>query len=98
MESEADPKLTEKPTVKPYIPPLSFPQRLKQNKIDKDFSNFLNIFKILHINIPFIDALEQNSKYTKFIKEILAKKRKLKEHEIIKLNEEAMLSYIINCP
>jgi len=46
------------------------------------------MFKNLHINIPFIDALERNPKYIMFMKEILAKKRKLKKHETIKLNEE----------
>jgi len=56
---EAKPELVKKPSVKPNVPSIPFPQSLiKQNKIDKDFSNFLNIFKILHINILFKDALE----------------------------------------
>ncbi|XP_060962015.1 uncharacterized protein LOC133032166 [Cannabis sativa] len=37
---------------------IPYPQRLQKNKIDKQFSKFLEIFKKLHINIPFIEALE----------------------------------------
>ena len=40
LESEPDPKSTVKPPMKTYVPPFPFPQRLRQNKIDKDFSNF----------------------------------------------------------
>ena len=58
LESEPDSKPAVKPLVKLYVPSLSFPQRLRQNKIDKDLSNFFNVLKNLHINIPFIDALE----------------------------------------
>ena len=46
------------------------------------------MFKKLHINIPFADALAQMPKYGKFMKEILINKRKLEEHETVMLNEE----------
>ena len=49
---------------------------------------FLDIFKKLHINIPFTDALEQMPSYVKFMKEILSNKRKLGEHETVMLTEE----------
>lgn len=49
---------------------------------------FLDVFKKLHINIPFIDALEQMSSYVKFIKDILFNKRKLVEYETVALIEE----------
>ncbi|WRX25992.1 Retrotransposon gag domain - like 10 [Theobroma cacao] len=39
-------------------PPPPFPQRLKKQKLDKQFEKFLNVFKKLHINIPFDKALE----------------------------------------
>ena len=72
----------------PYKPPLSFPQRFQKQKIDKQFSKFLEVFKKLQINIPFTDVLEQMPNYVKFIKEILSNKRKLEEHEMIALTEE----------
>ncbi|EOY19037.1 Uncharacterized protein TCM_043679 [Theobroma cacao] len=49
---------------------------------------FLEVFKKLHINIPFAEALEQMPSYLKFLKEILTKKRKLEEFETVALIEE----------
>ena len=46
------------------------------------------MFKKLHINILFAEALEQMPKYAKFMKEILRNKRKLEDHETVMLNEE----------
>ena len=45
-------------TTEPYAP-VPYPQRLRQNKLDKQFTKFMEVFKKLHINIPFADALEQ---------------------------------------
>ena len=52
---------------------------------------FLEIFKKIYINIPFADALEQMLNYAKFMKEVMAKKRKLEAYENyknVKLTEE----------
>jgi len=65
--------------MKPYIPKLPYPQRFKKENEDKQYSKFLNIFKTLSINIPFLEALEQMPLYAKFMKEVLTKKRPLKE-------------------
>ncbi|XP_030502340.2 uncharacterized protein LOC115717494 [Cannabis sativa] len=67
---------------------IPYPQRLHKNKMDKQFSKFLEIFKKLHINIPFIEALEQMPTYLKFMKDILSKKRKLEEFEMMTLTQE----------
>ena len=48
----------------------------------------MEIFKKLHINIPFAKALEQMPGYVKFMKDILSKKRKLGDYEIVALSEE----------
>lgn len=37
-------------------PSLAFPQRFKKKKLDTQFSKFLEIFKKIYINIPFVDA------------------------------------------
>ncbi|XP_061369658.1 uncharacterized protein LOC133312474 [Gastrolobium bilobum] len=60
----------------PYVK-APYPQRLQQHEQKKNFSKFLEIFKKLHINIPFAEALEKMPSYAKFLKEILTKKRKL---------------------
>ncbi|KAL5573845.1 hypothetical protein UlMin_023442 [Ulmus minor] len=78
----------EQPLPKPSSNAVPFPQRLKKQNLDKQFSKFLNIFKSLHINLPFVDMLEQMPKYAKFLKDILSNKRKLEECEAIALTEE----------
>ena len=77
------------------VPPLKgeasiipFPQRLKKGKTDRIFSKFLEIFKKLHINIPFLEALKQILKYMKFMKGILVNKKRLDEYETVVLTEE----------
>ncbi|XP_024025997.1 uncharacterized protein LOC112092920 [Morus notabilis] len=69
-------------------PPLPFPQRFQKNTLDEQFEKFLNIFKRIHINIHFVDALEQMPNYAKFMKEVMSKKRKLEDYETVKLTEE----------
>ena len=44
---------------KMYKTRVHFPLRLKQQQLDKQFAKFLEVFKSLHINIPFVDALAQ---------------------------------------
>ena len=49
---------------------------------------FLDVFKKLHINIPFADAFEHMPSYVKFMKKILTNKKKLGEFETSALTEE----------
>ena len=68
--------------------PIPYPQRLKKHKLDKQFTKFMDVFKKLHINIPFADALEQMPSYVKFMKDILSQKRRLADFETVNLTEE----------
>ena len=70
------------------IAPIPYPQRLKKHKLDKQFTKFMEVFKKLHINIPFADALEQMPSYVKFMKDILSQKRRLVDFETVNLTEE----------
>ena len=74
-------------TDEPVIP-IPYPQRMKKGKLEKQFAKFLDIFKKLHINIPFLEALENMPSYVKFMKKILASKKKLEEYGTIALTEE----------
>nr|XP_009762848.1 PREDICTED: uncharacterized protein LOC104214825 [Nicotiana sylvestris] len=74
--------------INPHSVPLPFPQKMKREKLDKQFSKFLDILKQLYINIPFIDALKQMPSYAKFLKEILSSKRKLEEVSVDKLMQK----------
>ncbi|XP_075504603.1 uncharacterized protein LOC142542039 [Primulina tabacum] len=60
---------------------------LKKAKLDAQFGKFLEVFKKLRINIPFPDALMQMPSYAKFLKDILASKRKLEDHMTVNLTE-----------
>ena len=48
----------------------------------------MEVFKKLHINIPFANALEQMPNYVKLMKDILYRKRRLSEFETVNLTEE----------
>ena len=52
---------------------------------------FMEVFQKIHINIPFVEALEQMPGYVKFMKDILFKKGKLGDYETVFLFEECML-------
>ena len=67
---------------------IPYPQCLKKNKLDKQFTKFMDVFKKLHINIPFADALEQMPNYVKFMKDVLSKKRRLSDFETVNLTRE----------
>ena len=48
----------------------------------------MGVLKQLHINIPFVEALEQMPNYAKNFKDILTKKRRLGEFETVALTQE----------
>ncbi|KAI3692075.1 hypothetical protein L6452_31884 [Arctium lappa] len=79
---------TVKQPIKPTIPKVPYPNRLKTHKDDLNFAKFLEVFKKLHINIPFADALAQMPSYVKFLKDILSNKRKIEEQATVALTEE----------
>ena len=64
---------------------MPFPQRLQKARREEQFSKFLNIFKKIEINIPFVEAINQMPNYAKFLKEILSKKMKIAEERIVNL-------------
>ncbi|KAH9745285.1 hypothetical protein KPL70_004012 [Citrus sinensis] len=72
----------------PFRHPPPFPQKFQKQKQDKQFSKILGVLKQLHINISFMEALEQMPNYAKFFKDILTKKRRLGEFETVALTQE----------
>lgn len=67
---------------------MPFPRRLQKKTNDAQFKKFLDILHQLHINIPFVDALEQMPKYGKILKDILSNRKNFKEFETITLSQE----------
>ncbi|XP_038885957.1 uncharacterized protein LOC120076260 [Benincasa hispida] len=75
-------------TVKVQLP--SFPQRLKNKQNDEgQYHRFLEILKQLHINIPFVEAIEQMLMYTNFLKDIVSKKRSTGKFATMALTQES---------
>ncbi|XP_061338600.1 uncharacterized protein LOC133285404 [Gastrolobium bilobum] len=93
-------------SVPTYVPPCKrrsepieppFPQRLKKQHEDRQFSKFLDLLKQLHINVPLVEALEQMPSYAKFMKDVLSKKRRIEEFETVALTEESC-KYLTKIP
>ncbi|XP_061339431.1 uncharacterized protein LOC133286099 [Gastrolobium bilobum] len=65
-----------------------YPGRLKPELKAKSYDRFLEIFKKLHVNIPFAEALASMPNYAKFMKDLLSRKHKLQECQTVALTEE----------
>ncbi|PIN20699.1 DNA-directed DNA polymerase [Handroanthus impetiginosus] len=59
-----------------------------EKEVEAPLEVILKVFKKLHINIPFAEGLEQMPSYTKFMKDILPKKRCLGGYESVDLIKE----------
>ena len=58
-EDKPEPEPVKRAPVKSYVPPVKFPQRLKNKTQISTSLKFVSMFKKLHINIPFADALDR---------------------------------------
>ncbi|XP_061351618.1 uncharacterized protein LOC133296613 [Gastrolobium bilobum] len=67
---------------------IPYPQRLKKEIQKQQYSKFLDMFRRLQINIPFAEALENMTNYARFMKDLLSRKRKLRECETVNLTDE----------
>lgn len=73
-EQSKEKDVAEKP---PFKPTISYSARLKNTQTNEQYKKFLDLFKKLHFNIPFVEALSQIPHYVKFLKNLLTNKRKL---------------------
>ena len=71
---------------------------MKKSKTDDQFAKFLNMFKKIEINIPFVEALTQMPHYAKFMKDILSKKRKFDEEEVVSMSATCSVVIQENLP
>lgn len=60
-----------------------YPQQLEKQKKDHQFKKFIDMMKSLTINVSLVEALEKMQGYTKFMKDLVTKKRSI-ECETIK--------------
>ncbi|GJS22466.1 hypothetical protein Tco_0451098 [Tanacetum coccineum] len=68
---------------------LPFPSRVKKQKKGEEVERLLSIFKQIHINLPFLEAMIHMLKGAKVLKDLLSHKEKLKKAaSSVKLSEE----------
>ncbi|GJS43606.1 reverse transcriptase domain-containing protein [Tanacetum coccineum] len=95
-ELEQDPKTTMDQ------PPIPYPSRLNkeklQDKFDIQIHKFFQMFKKLHFNISFAEALAQMPKCAKMLKDLLTKKEKLLELANTPLNENCSAVFLRKLP
>ena len=75
-------------SLKPYKPPIPFPQRLAKVKFKAEIEKFLEALKRLYINIPFLDAISEMPSCAKFVKDLLSNKWRFQENKMVSLTEE----------
>ncbi|XP_057723786.1 uncharacterized protein LOC130939715 [Arachis stenosperma] len=88
VQTTASSPQKEKGMPKLNISRAPYPQQLKKKEDDNQFVKFLEIFKKLQINIPFIKAIQQIPAFIKYMKELLPRKSSLKGGQNIVLNKE----------
>ncbi|RYR29561.1 hypothetical protein Ahy_B01g053988 [Arachis hypogaea] len=84
-EGHQETRISQKEILNLYAP---FPQGLKGGVEKRIYSKFLDMFASLHVNIPFIKALQQMPSYIKCMKELLTRKASLKGGQTIVMNKE----------
>ena len=66
---------------------MPFPSRFAQSKKAASDKEIFDTFRKVQVNIPLLEAIKQVPKYAKFLKELCTSKRRLKEGEVVRVNE-----------
>ncbi|GJT63861.1 reverse transcriptase domain-containing protein [Tanacetum coccineum] len=79
------------PEPNPHQPPILYPYRLNKEKLqgkdDIQIHSFLQMFKKIHFNVSFSEALAHMPKFSKMVKDLLTNKEKLLEITNTPVNE-----------
>ncbi|CAM8934297.1 unnamed protein product [Rhodiola kirilowii] len=78
----------EKDELKPYSPPIPFPQRLKKWNNDKQFTKFAEMMRKLYVTISIIEVITQAPSYARFLKDIISCRRPIEDVDTVSLNGE----------
>ncbi|XP_074301293.1 uncharacterized protein LOC141632668 [Silene latifolia] len=84
-------KVVEEPkqhVVRPYVPPIPFPQRLARAKLEQKYGKFMHMTKGVNITMPFIDVIKEIPAYGKFLKESISNKNSLSPTTTVNLSKE----------
>ncbi|XP_021743413.1 uncharacterized protein LOC110709500 [Chenopodium quinoa] len=87
-KDEGDEERIEKPPMRVYKPPIPFPHRIVEKKLNENISKFLKVMRGLQVNIPFLHAMSQMPTNAKFLKDLLSNKSRCEESATISLPKE----------
>ena len=66
----------------PQVKEVPYPVHPSMKTKERQYARFLDIFKRLQINVPFMEAMEEMPTYAKFMKDLLTKKRNFKDETV----------------
>ncbi|XP_019256280.1 PREDICTED: uncharacterized protein LOC109234664 [Nicotiana attenuata] len=72
-------------------PPPPFPQRLAWKVDDSKIENFYDILKKLSVNIPFVEAFQEMPGFSKYLKDLITKKKITKKEVVNVTHRQAVL-------
>ncbi|GJX94828.1 reverse transcriptase domain-containing protein [Tanacetum coccineum] len=81
--------IKEIPIPKPYKPKISYPQRLRKEKMEAQYGKFLDMIRVVRINVPLVDVLARIPNYGKFLKELINNKHKIEQISAAFLSDES---------
>lgn len=67
---------------------ILFPKKFAKSKIEEQFKKFVELLKMLHINIPFTGTITQMPLHEKLLKKIIKNKRNIDDDGTVALIEE----------
>ncbi|GKF94024.1 hypothetical protein Tco_0283724, partial [Tanacetum coccineum] len=79
---------SDQPPPKAYKLKISYPQRLRKEKMEECYAKFIDLIKEVRINVPLIDVLVGMPNYGKFLKDLVSNKSKMEQIFVAFLNEE----------
>ncbi|GJR45564.1 reverse transcriptase domain-containing protein [Tanacetum coccineum] len=68
-KSQPPKPVKETPTPKPYKPMILYPQCLRKEKMKAQYGKFLDMIRVVRINVPLVNVLVGMPNYVKFLKE-----------------------------
>ncbi|CAN6679428.1 unnamed protein product [Malus baccata var. baccata] len=66
---------------------VPFPSRFLQSKNEDEEKDVLETFRQVHVNIPLLDDIKQIPKYAKCLKKLCTTKKRVREKEVVHVNE-----------
>ncbi|GJW39707.1 hypothetical protein Tco_0065552 [Tanacetum coccineum] len=81
---------SDQPPPKAYKLKISYPQRLRKEKMEECYAKFIDLIKEVRINVPLIDVLAGMPNYGKFLKDLVSNKSKMEKIYVAFLNEKCL--------